>query len=165
MVRRYTGLPLIAVCAFACTAPEVNKTNPEPERALANATDSATWLTSYKDAVGHAKKNGKPILADFTGSDWCGWCIKLKEEVFSTDAFKQWASQNVVLLEVDFPAYRPQPDELKQQNEELARKYEVRGYPTILFLNEQGEILGRSGYRQGGPESWIINANGILSSR
>ena len=77
------------------------------------------WLTSYDDAVAQAEATGKPILADFTGSDWCGWCIKLDKEVFSTSAFKEWASENVILLVVDFPRSKTLPAKLKKQNQKL----------------------------------------------
>lgn len=113
------------------------------------------WLTSFADAKAAAKKDQKVILADFTGSDWCGWCIKLHKEVFSKPEFATWAAKNVVLLELDYPHNTPQSDELKQQNQELAQKYGVRAYPTVLFLDADGKRLGNSGYVAGGPAAWI----------
>ncbi len=115
----------------------------------------ATWITGYTDALARAKKERKVILADFTGSDWCGWCIKLKKEVFDTDEFKQWASKKVVLLELDFPRKTEQSAELKKQNEKLGKDFKIEGYPTILFLDAQGKKLGTLGYAEGGPKAWI----------
>ena len=142
-----------------------------PEKWIANASqnmggrtaeekpEAELWLTDWKEAVARSKKEKKPIVADFTGSDWCGWCIKLKEEVFDKPEFKEWAEKNVILLEVDFPKKKEQSEELKAQNKELGDKYQIRGYPTILFLDAKGKVLGRSGYKPGGPEEWLKDAN------
>lgn len=126
--------------------------------AVAQAAD-AKWYTSYDEAVKVSKKTGKPILADFTGSDWCGWCKRLKAEVFSKTAFKDWAAKNVVLLELDFPRQKTQSQALKTQNLGLARRYQVQGFPTILFLKSDGTVLGRSGYLQGGAPAWTKDAS------
>ena len=122
------------------------------------------WLTSYDQALAQAKATGKPIMTDFTGSDWCGWCIRLNKEVFSQPAFQQWAKQNVILLELDFPQNKPQSDEIKQQNKKLMAKYGVRGFPTILFLDAQGDVLGQSGYKPGGADAWVKDAQRILAA-
>lgn len=123
------------------------------------------WLTSWDEAAKLSKKTGKPILADFTGSDWCGWCIKLKKEVFDTPAFDKWAKDNVILLELDYPNAKPQSDAVKKQNAALAKKYSIEGYPTILFLDASGKILGKSGYLEGGPSVWTKNAEGLLKKK
>jgi thioredoxin-related protein len=113
------------------------------------------WHIKYDDAIAAAKKSGRPILADFTGSDWCGWCIKLKDEVFSTKEFKEWAAENVVLLELDFPRKKAQDAAIKAKNQELAKAHGVQGYPTILILNAEGKKIGELGYKAGGPKAWI----------
>ena len=118
----------------------------------------ATWLTDWKAATKLSKETGRPLLVDFTGSDWCGWCIKLHEEVFDTAAFAKWAKENVILVELDFPKKKTQSDELKAQNKELIEKYGVRGFPTILLLDHAGQRLGESGYKPGGPKTWIADA-------
>src|SRR5690606_17786206 len=119
-------------------------------------------LTDFEAAKATAKKEGKVILADFTGSDWCGWCIKLKEEVFDTPEFKEWAAEKVVLLELDFPRKTELAAELKAQNQGLAKQYGIEGYPTILFLDADGRELGRYGYDAGGPEPWIAKAETMM---
>jgi len=116
---------------------------------------SVTWLESYPDALAKAKASGRPILADFTGSDWCDWCARLKDEVFSTKTFKEWAEANVVLLELDYPQVKPQSKELQKQNDDLAKKFNVEGFPMILLLNAEGVKLGQIGYEPGGPKTWI----------
>ncbi len=131
----------------------------------ASARAEGDWLTSWDEAAKQSKKSGKPILIDFTGSDWCGWCIKLKKEVFDTPEFAAWAKKNVVLLEIDFPQNKPQSAELKKQNEALSEKYGIEGYPTILFVNAKGEKLGQYGYDKGGPSVWTKNAEKMLKKK
>jgi thioredoxin-related protein len=122
------------------------------------------WLTSYPEAVKLAKKTGKPIMANFTGSDWCTCCKKLDKEVFDTPTFKKWAAKNVILLELDYPHSTPQPKDLAKQNEALGKKYHanVPGFPTILFIRPDGSVFGRYGYDQGGADHWTQMAARLL---
>ena len=83
-------------------------------------------------------------------------------EVFSQSEFQEWAKKNVVLLQLDFP--RPRKNPYEKQNEKLAKQYGVTGLPTVLFLNAEGKELGKSGYRPGGPTSWIAEADKILQN-
>jgi len=78
--------------------------------------------------------------------------------VFSTDQFKKWASKNVVLVSIDSPRKTQLPDELKKQNDKLKQQFQIRGFPTILFLDASEKQLGKSGYRPGGPDPWIADA-------
>ncbi len=126
------------------------------------------WTTSLKTAVALARKNNKPILIDFTGSDWCPYCKKLHAEVFDKPGFATWAADNVVLLECDFPRGQQPPKEIKDQNAELAKKYTIQGYPTVVFIDAEGTELGRSGYINngvGGEGVWIDAASQILRNR
>ena len=127
------------------------------------------WLINFDKAAELSMKTGKPILANFTGSDWCGWCIRLKKEVFVTPSFKKWAKENVILLELDYPRLTPQTEEIKKQNRELQQFFKVRGYPTLHMFNvgiaegkTQITALGKMGYIAGGPTPWIANANNYL---
>lgn len=126
--------------------------------ALPSLAQESGWQTSWEEAAKLSQASGKPILMDFTGSDWCGWCMKLKAEVFDTDYFKAWAAEKVILLEVDFPQATPLSAEQQAQNDALAAKYEIQGFPTIIFANADGEKLGEAGYEEGGPESWTAKA-------
>jgi len=134
----------------------------------ASAMAGQGWLTSYSDAVKLSQKTGKPIMADFTGSDWCSWCIKLHKEVFDTPQFKKWADKNVILLELDYPQ-KPEnrskmPKQLQQQNADLLVKHQnvIKGYPTILFLRGDGTVFGKYGYDNGGPDRWTKMADRLL---
>ena len=126
------------------------------------ATAAEGWLTDFEAAKKQAAEKNLPILVDFSGSDWCGWCIRLEEEVLSQDAFKEYAKDNLVLFLADFPRNTPQPEEVSEQNKGLAEKYEVRGFPTVLLLDAKGEVLAKTGYQQGGPEAYVDHIKGLL---
>lgn len=117
-----------------------------------------TWFHSYENAHRESLQTGKPILAAFTGSDWCGPCIQLKKKVFDTPEFQQWATDNVVLLELDFPKRTPQDPQTLAQNKRLARKYNIAGYPTVLFLNTDGGVMGKQGHGTD-PVRWVAAAD------
>ena len=125
-------------------------------------SEATNWETDFEKASATAKASGKYMLLDFSGSDWCGWCIRLEKEVFSQDAFKDFAKENLVCVLVDFPRAKEQTDELKQQNLELARKYDIKGYPTIIILSPNGEPVGITGYLQGGPWEYARHLKKII---
>jgi protein disulfide-isomerase len=114
-----------------------------------------SWLTDYEQAKKQAKDAHKLLLIDFTGSDWCGWCIRLRKEVFSKPEFQEYARKNLVLMEVDFPMRKEQSKDLRMQNQNLAEQYNVGGFPTIVVLNGEGKPLGILGYMEGGPTAFI----------
>ena len=113
------------------------------------------WLTDVPKAQAEAKTEHKLVMLDFTGSDWCGWCIKLHKEVFSQPEFADYAKKNLVLVEVDFPRTKQQSEALKKANQALQAKYKVEGYPTIIVLNGEGKKVGELGYEPGGPKTFI----------
>ena len=113
------------------------------------------WLTSLDEAQQEAKAKKKLLLLDFTGSDWCGWCIMLDKEVFSKPEFKEYASKNLVLLELDFPRRKQMPPETAAQNEKLLMKYGIQGFPTVVVFDSSGKPLGALGYQAGGPQAFI----------
>ena len=121
------------------------------------------WMTDFAAAQAKARAENKPLLVDFTGSDWCGWCIRLDEEVFSQSAFQAYAAAELVLVEIDFPRRKTLSAELKAQNEALAQQYGIRGFPTILLLSPEGELIEKTGYRRGGPESYVAHLKEILA--
>lgn len=122
---------------------------------FASAEESG-WLTDYKKAQQEAKANNKFLLLDFTGSDWCGWCKRFDKEVLLRPEFKDFARDNLVVVELDFPRAKPQAPELKKQNRELAQQYEIVGFPTIVVLSADGQKLWRyDGYFPDGPTAFI----------
>ncbi|MEZ4979168.1 MAG: thioredoxin family protein [Chitinophagales bacterium] len=146
-----------------------NRYNLEEE----NIRMNGEWFMYVDDAYKESKATGKPIMANFTGSDWCGWCIRLKNEVFSKKEFSEWAKENVVLLELDFPRSKVLPDELKQQNGSLQQFFGVSGYPTIWLFNMEFdqstnqfniERLGKTGYIAGGVKNWTSETQKIIAN-
>jgi thioredoxin-related protein len=128
------------------------------------ASAASNWVTDYKKAQEDAKAGKKLMLLEFTGSDWCGWCMKLDKEVFSTPEFQNYASRNLILVKLDFPRRRPQTEALKKQNEQLAQKYGIQGFPTIIVLNGQGEKVGELGYTDGGPSPFLAKLETLPKS-
>ena len=142
------------------TVPDRKITEAEKRRAAAAAeaaTEPATlsWTTDYDAALASARGQGRKVFLFFTGSDWCGWCIKLNREILSQPEFAAYAADNLVLVELDFPRTKPLPPEMRARNDSLARKYGVRGYPTVIVLDSSGKVVGRLGYQAGGPGPFV----------
>ena len=145
-----------------------------------NIEKKSDWLINYDEVYNKSIKENKPILANFTGSDWCGWCKKLKKAVFDTETFKKWASENVVLFELDYPRRTQQDPIIKRQNAELQQTFRglVRGYPTVLIFDIERELkedgsksqdkIKIHGQRMGympDPNSFINTAEANLKNR
>ncbi|MBV8277752.1 MAG: thioredoxin fold domain-containing protein [Verrucomicrobia bacterium] len=115
-----------------------------------------TWQTDFTQASQQAAQEHKYILLDFTGSDWCPWCIKMDKEVFNQSQFSDFALKNLVLVKVDFPRKAAQSPAEKSQNQDLAKKYAIEGLPTYVLLDSSGkEVRRQVGYLQGGATSFI----------
>ncbi len=100
------------------------------------------WQTDWAAAKAQAKAEKKLILMDFTGSDWCGWCIRLRKEILDTPAFDAYAKDKFVCMEVDMPRTHPLPPKLQEQNGGLCGEYGVRVFPTLLVTDPDGELVG-----------------------
>ncbi|TAN37285.1 MAG: thioredoxin family protein [Verrucomicrobia bacterium] len=120
------------------------------------------WLTDFTKAKAEAATRKVPILADFSGSDWCGWCMKLDREVFTQPEFQAYAKEHLVLFLADFPSHKPQTDAVKKQNQMLAEHYGIQGYPTVLLLDATGKILGRTGYQPDGAAAYVKHLQSLL---
>ena len=145
-----------AFLAVSCSKKESPVTTTETTQSPTSSVSAKPgWLTSYEQAQKEAQANHKLLLMDFTGSDWCGWCIMLDKEIFSKPEFKEYASKNLVLLELDFPRGKKMPAEITAQNERLLMKYGIQGFPTVVVFNSEGKPLGALGYQAGGPQAFI----------
>jgi thioredoxin-related protein len=137
------------------------------------AQEGLTWHTDMTKATDISIKENKPLFLFFTGSDWCGWCIRLQKEVFKTPEFVNWAKENVVLVELDFPRKNEQTEAVKMQNAQLQQQLQVRGYPTVWFVSAAKtadakvnlNALGSTGYVAGGPQVWLDGANQIIKKK
>jgi len=123
---------------------------------------AATWMTDLSKAQTQAKAEGKAVLVNFTGSDWCGWCIRLRKEVFTKPDFQEYAASRLVLVEIDFPKRAAQPDAVKKANQALANRFGVEGFPTLLVWDAEGKTLGKLGYMPGGPKPLLKSLEATL---
>lgn len=126
------------------------------------------WSSDFAAASKQAVESKKDLLLDFSGSDWCSWCMKLNEEVFNLEPFKTGVKDSFVLVELDFPKDKEKAklsDETQKQNTELAKKYAVQGYPTILLCDAQGRPYASTGYKDGGPEKYVAHLNELRANK
>ena len=124
------------------------------------------WMTDFEAAKAKAAKENKDLLVDFTGSDWCGWCIKLVDEVFKHDSFKKGVADKFILVELDFPRDKSKLSEaIQKQNETLQKEYGVRGFPTILLMDAKGRPFAQTGYQAGGPEKYLEHLDELRKKR
>lgn len=132
--------------------------------ALATATTKG-WTTDFEAAKAQAKKKGKSLLVDFTGSDWCAPCKKLHKEVFSKSSFIKEASKDFILVELDFPRKTKFSAELKAKNEKLAKKYKVRGFPSVLLMDSKGKVFKSTTYQAGGVKPYLAMIQTSLKAK
>ncbi|MDA3799295.1 MAG: thioredoxin family protein [Kiritimatiellae bacterium] len=152
----------LALIAMSCTN-NATKTSKDESKDKKVEETKSIWTTYSKAALDKAKKENKYILMDFTGSDWCGWCIKLDKEVFSKPEFITYATNNLVCIEVDFPSKKKLSPEQKKINDKLAQDYGVRGFPTIYILKPDGKtVAGKTGYQAGGSAAYVKHLQDII---
>ena len=154
-MKRIIGVTLVCLLAACVQAQLSVKIDKETEK-------SKGWLDDFEQAKKEASAFKQPIFTFFTGSDWCGWCIKLRKEALDTKEFEKFAADNLILFEADFPRGKTLSDKVKKQNRALAAMYEVRGYPTVFLLDAEGKQLGRTGYKDGGAEAYVKHLKELL---
>jgi protein disulfide-isomerase len=158
----YVFLLVSVIALQACSQSPSNTTSKTPAtttekpKTPAYASAKEGWLVDLDEAYALSVKEGKPIMANFTGSDWCGWCKKLDAAVFTKPEFKEWAEENVVLLELDFPRRFQIPQKNQSQNAAMRNALGITGFPTVWIVdltkdpaNGQYQVkgLGRTGYK------------------
>ena len=117
------------------------------------------WFTNVSEALQQSKVSGKPIFAFFTGKEWCSWCKKLEQQVLSKEGFISYAKENLVLLELDFPRGKRN---LPQKQIELARKFNIKGYPTVILMDASTNKIGKTGYEAMSPEQYVDHVKTLL---
>lgn len=122
------------------------------------------WTENFADAQKAAETDKKDLLLEFTGSDWCPPCKELAKNVFSHDAFAEGAGIDFVLVKLDYPN-APQSDELKAQNQALAEKYAIEGFPTVVLADAAGRPYAQTGFRPGGPEQYLAHLAELKETR
>lgn len=124
--------------------------------------NNLNWKTNLEEAVAQAQKENKAVLVNFTGSDWCKWCMKLNDEVFTQSEFESYAEKNLILVRLDFPRNIPQSNETKLYNNTLAQRYGIQGFPTILVFDNQGQLVAKTGYQPGGADNYVNHIQSFL---
>jgi protein disulfide-isomerase len=152
------SLTLFAQPAPAPVAPAVRAT---PATVTA---ENLTWYTSLEQAQTAAQAKNLPILIDFTGSDWCIWCKRLGDEVFSQPEFKAYTNTSMILVRIDFPrGFRSLPAEEQQYRKDLQERFAIEGYPTVILTDAKGVEIARTGYQEGGAASYVTHLKGLLA--
>jgi thioredoxin-related protein len=137
--------------------------SPAQPPAKAAEAPAVTWLSDLEEGLKQAREEKKAVLVDFTGSDWCGWCIRLKKEVFDQKAFAA-VTKDFVLVELDYPQKKKQDPAVQAKNKAIAEKFAIEGFPTVLLLTAQGEPFAQTGYEEGGPEKYLAHLAELLKA-
>ena len=156
-LRFSVSMLLVALCAQILPA--------SAESSDGTLASVPQWSTDYEGILKLSQETGKPVLVNFTGSDWCGWCVKLKKDLFETPGFVAYSNDELLLLEVDFPSRKPIDPALAASNRKLAEAYGVEGFPTLVVLDGNGKELGRHvGYFKGGVKAFSAYIQSLLPS-
>lgn len=155
-MKNFLYIPMLMAVAVCASAISVH-------------AESEAWETDFDKARKLAAESGKDLLVNFSGSDWCGWCIRLDKEVFSHQEFVDGASKDYVLVVLDFPRQQENIDKIpeaeRERNKELQQKFAIRGFPTVLLATADGEVYARTGYRPNGPEAYLKELAGFREAR
>lgn len=139
-------IPLFAGLVFALTA---------------SVSAEIDWATDFEKSQKAAAKEDKLMLVNFTGSDWCHWCVTLKKEVFDTEEFEA-AADKYVMVELDFPEGEGiVSPSTRKANEKIAEKYGIQGFPSVLLVTSEGAPVARTGYQEGGPEAYLSHLESL----
>ncbi|MCC3160371.1 thioredoxin family protein [Hymenobacter sp. 15J16-1T3B] len=129
---------------------------------------AVTWNSDLATALQQAKATNKPVLAVFSGSDWCKPCIMLKQEVFDQPEFQRYAQDKLVLARFDFPRSKKNklPADQTKRNEQAAAQLNQEGsFPLVVLLSPEGKVLAKTGYRPGGPAAYDAYLSQLLTKR
>ncbi|MBN2332612.1 MAG: thioredoxin family protein [Deltaproteobacteria bacterium] len=125
----------------------------------------AAWLDDFKAAKSQATREHKDLLLVFSGSDWCGWCIKLEQEVFSQAGFMAEAEKQFILVNLDFPQRKAQAPAVREQNQQLKADYRIEGFPTVILADAAGTPYARTGYLEGGSTAYLQHLAGFQTAK
>lgn len=133
------------------------------------SSSSTPWLRDFEQAKNLAEKDHKLILVNFSGSDWCGPCIRMHKEIFESQAFENYAGDHLVLVNADFPRLKKHqlPKDQAAKNEALADKYNKQGtFPLTVLIDEKGNVLKKwEGYPDENPQQFVADINGLANGR
>jgi len=160
-IQFWVALAVIAAAIAGCSKkPETAASGAEsqPGTSASSTEASVEWVTDFEAAKQKAAVEGKDLLIDFSGSDWCFWCKKLDGEVFSKPVFIEEAAKQFIFVMLDFPSDKSgQSEELQAQNKRLAEQFGIKGYPTVILAKADGTQYAQTGYQEGGPEAYLAH--------
>lgn len=160
-IRFWVALAVIAAAIAGCSKqPETaaSGTESQPGTPASGTETSVVWMTDFEAAKQKAAAEGKDLLIDFSGSDWCYWCKRLDSEVFSKSVFIEEAAKQFVFVMLDFPNDKSgQSSQLQAQNKRLAEQFGIRGYPTVILAKADGTQYAQTGYQEGGPDVYLTH--------
>lgn len=146
---------LLSLLLAGCNGGREGERQQAPDAGEQSAV-SIPWREDFLEAMRVAQKENRPVLLNFTGSDWCPPCLWWNKQIFQTEEFAEYATANLILLEVDFPRDRKQSAEVVQQNQVLSSLFGVEDFPTLIVLSPDGEELQRiSGVLPEGPRDFV----------
>jgi len=151
---------LSAVLASLLGASAAQESKPTQD---SKATDP--WLTDLAAAHALAKQKGLDVLLEFTGTDWCHWCRRLRSEVLDTKPFLEFAQKHFVLVTLDYPRRTKLPPALERQNHELQAKFDITAFPTLLLTDADGRPYAQTGHIKGGPEPYLKHLTRLLQKK
>jgi len=158
-VRKISAVLLLSVLivpAYLLLAAGDEPVAPETELGL-------QWVMDFDKAKETARSEGKDLLINFTGSDWCGWCKRLDGEVFSKQIFHERTGSQFVYVFLDFPSGEEAQNKVidPELNNKLREEFDVQGFPTIMLTDANGRPYGRTGYQEGGPEKYLEHVSSL----
>jgi protein disulfide-isomerase len=157
MIAAILGALIAPASGADSTVPSpVPKSSTDRENPTDAGKSSGIWQTDYKQALAQAAQEKKRVLLDFTGSDWCPYCIQMDKEVLTQPEFRVFAARKLVLVKLDFPRKKKMPPAEAEQNQKLQQEFTIEGFPTYVLLNPAGTEMRRQvGYLEGGPKEFI----------
>ena len=121
-------------------------------------SNAQNWKTNLNEAKTEAARDNKNIILVFSGSDWCGPCIKLDKTIWQSEQFKKESQKKWVMVRADFPKKKANQlsPELTESNNQLAEKYNPNGdFPLVVLIDKNGKVIAKTGYKNLEPEEYI----------
>ena len=145
--------------------PEEETTASATQKPVVEPQDDGIWTVNFDFAKKIAAEKNIDLLILFTGSDWCVWCQRLGDEVFSDEKFQEEVIKKFVPVKLDFPRNVDFPENIKQSYRSLADKYGIRGYPTVILASSDGTPYASCGYQPGGGEAYLKTLDDLKASK
>lgn len=152
-----TLIALVALAPFSLIA-DVAEIPAEAARSAETPKTStpAGWTDDFDAAKKQAAIEGKDLLVAFSGSDWCGWCVRLEKEVFSQKSFGDKIRHRAIPVYIDLPQDKNRiTPAARKRNPELVEQYGIEYFPTVILIDSDGDFIARTGYVEGGPEKYV----------